>query len=153
MTESEKKDDAIAESKKEVTFEGIVKQELSNARLLVELDTGNKVVVHVAEHMRKNFIRVNPGDRVCVELSPYDLTKGRIVYRERSSSPGDLEVCVESPSQPHSEMSTLPLYFDISEFSDYDIANILAHLSDCYHDLGGDRLLIDSISIVNVEEV
>jgi translation initiation factor IF-1 len=49
----------------------------------VRLDSGEEVMAHVAGRMRKYFIRIVPGDRVKVELSPYDLTKGRIVYRER----------------------------------------------------------------------
>jgi translation initiation factor IF-1 len=49
----------------------------------VELDIGGEVIAHVAGKMRKNFIRIIPGDRVKVEISPYDLTRGRIVYRAR----------------------------------------------------------------------
>jgi translation initiation factor IF-1 len=49
----------------------------------VQLDSGHKVIAHVAGRMRKNFIRIVPGDKVRVELSPYDLTKGRITFRER----------------------------------------------------------------------
>jgi len=49
----------------------------------VTLETGTEVMAHVAGKMRKNFIRIVPGDKVKVELSPYDLTKGRIVFRER----------------------------------------------------------------------
>jgi translation initiation factor IF-1 len=49
----------------------------------VEIEGGHQVMAHVAGRMRKHFIRIVPGDRVRVELSPYDLTKGRIVYRER----------------------------------------------------------------------
>ena len=52
-------------------------------RFRVQLDTGSEVMAHVAGKMRKNFIRIVPGDKVNVELSPYDLTKGRIIYRER----------------------------------------------------------------------
>ena len=70
---------------KEESFEvpGTVTQALANTRFRVELETGNEVLAHVAGKMRKNFIRIVPGDKVRVELSPYDLTKGRIVYRER----------------------------------------------------------------------
>jgi translation initiation factor IF-1 len=49
----------------------------------VQLDNGHEVIAHVAGRMRKNFIRIIPGDRVKVEISPYDLTRGRIVYRGR----------------------------------------------------------------------
>jgi translation initiation factor IF-1 len=72
-------------SKKEEAFEveGTVTQALANTRFRVQLDTGTEVLAHVAGKMRKNFIRIVPGDKVRVELSPYDLTKGRIVFRER----------------------------------------------------------------------
>jgi translation initiation factor IF-1 len=71
--------------KKEDAFEveGTVMQALANTRFRVQLDTGNEVLAHVAGKIRKNFIRIVPGDRVRVELSPYDLTKGRIIYRDR----------------------------------------------------------------------
>jgi translation initiation factor IF-1 len=70
---------------KDESFEvsGTVTQALANTRFKVELDTGGEVMAHVAGRMRKNFIRIVPGDKVRVELSPYDLTKGRIVFRER----------------------------------------------------------------------
>lgn len=63
--------------------EGTVTQALANTRFRVQVDDGPLVLAHVAGKMRKHFIRIVPGDRVKVELSPYDLTKGRIVYRER----------------------------------------------------------------------
>ena len=68
---------------KEEAFEvnGTVVQALANTRFGVELETGSEVLAHVAGKMRKNFIRIVPGDKVRVELSPYDLTKGRIVFR------------------------------------------------------------------------
>ena len=70
---------------KEEAFEvnGTVMQALANTRFRVQLETGAEVMAHVAGRMRKNFIRIVPGDKVRVELSPYDLTKGRIVFRER----------------------------------------------------------------------
>jgi len=72
-------------SKKEEALEvdGTVTQALANTRFRVQLDTGAEVMAHVAGRMRKNFIRIVPGDKVRVELSPYDLSKGRIVFRER----------------------------------------------------------------------
>lgn len=72
-------------SKKEeaLEVEGTVTQALANTRFRVQLDDGPEVMAHVAGRMRKNFIRIVPGDRVKVELSPYDLTKGRIIFRER----------------------------------------------------------------------
>ncbi|GAA4431087.1 MULTISPECIES: translation initiation factor IF-1 [Pirellulaceae] len=72
-------------SKKEeaLEVEGTVTQALANTRFRVQLDVGPTVMAHVAGKMRKHFIRIVPGDRVRVELSPYDMTKGRIVFRER----------------------------------------------------------------------
>lgn len=71
--------------KKEEAFEveGTVTQALANTRFRVQLETGTEVMAHVAGRMRKHFIRIVPGDKVRVELSPYDLSKGRIVFRER----------------------------------------------------------------------
>ena len=54
---------------------------LPNANFKVELENGHQVLAHISGKMRKNFIRILPGDKVLVELSPYDLTRGRIVYR------------------------------------------------------------------------
>jgi translation initiation factor IF-1 len=68
------KDDAI-----EVA--GVVLESLPNAMFRVELDSKHQVLAHVSGKMRKNFIRILTGDRVLVELSPYDLTRGRITYR------------------------------------------------------------------------
>ncbi len=59
-----------------------VKLPLPNASFLVRLDNGHEVIAHVSGKMRMNYIRILPGDRVTVEMSPYDLTKGRIVYRD-----------------------------------------------------------------------
>ena len=63
--------------------EGTVTQALANTPFRVQLENGAEVLAHVAGRMRKHFIRIVPGDKVRVELSPYDLTKGRITYRER----------------------------------------------------------------------
>ena len=68
------KDDAI-----EVA--GVVREALPNAMFRVELDNRHRVLAHVSGKMRKNFIRILTGDRVLIELSPYDLTRGRITYR------------------------------------------------------------------------
>jgi translation initiation factor IF-1 len=75
--EQKQKEEALA-------VEGVVTQALANTRFRVQLDgAGHLVIAHVAGKMRKNFIKIVPGDRVRVELSPYDLTKGRITFRER----------------------------------------------------------------------
>jgi len=68
------KDDAVE-------VEGTVVKALPNAMFRVELDNGHEVLAHISGKMRKNFIRILEGDRVSVELSPYDLSRGRIVYR------------------------------------------------------------------------
>ena len=62
---------------------GEVSEALANTQFRVKLDNGHQVMAHVAGKMRKHFIRIVPGDRVLVEVSPYDFNRGRIVYRER----------------------------------------------------------------------
>jgi translation initiation factor IF-1 len=66
-----------------ISAEGRVKEALPNAMFTVELENGHSVLSHLAGKMRTNYIRVLPGDRVTVELSPYVLTRGRITYRHR----------------------------------------------------------------------
>jgi translation initiation factor IF-1 len=73
----------MAEKETALEVEGVVTQALANTRFRVKLDGDHQIIAHVAGKMRKNFIRIVPGDKVRVELSPYDLTKGRITYRER----------------------------------------------------------------------
>ncbi|MFZ5645218.1 MAG: translation initiation factor IF-1 [Bacillota bacterium] len=64
-----------------IEVEGTVLEPLPNAMFRVELQNGHRVLAHVSGKIRMNFIRILAGDRVMVELSPYDLTRGRIVYR------------------------------------------------------------------------
>jgi translation initiation factor IF-1 len=64
-----------------IEVEGTVVEPLPNAMFRVELENGHRVLAHVSGKMRMNFIRILPGDKVKVELSPYDLTRGRITYR------------------------------------------------------------------------
>ena len=64
-----------------IRMEATVKEALPNTQFRVELPTGNVILAHVSGKMRMNFIKILPGDRVTVEMSPYDLTKGRIVFR------------------------------------------------------------------------
>lgn len=64
-----------------IEVEGKVLEALPNAMFQVELDNGHKVLAHISGKLRMNFIRILPGDRVTLELSPYDLTRGRIVWR------------------------------------------------------------------------
>ncbi len=66
-----------------IAVTGQIVDALPNAMFTVELENGHNVLGHLSGRMRKNFIRVLPGDRVTVELSPYDLTRGRITYRHR----------------------------------------------------------------------
>ncbi len=66
-----------------IAVEGKVVDALPNAMFHVELENGHQVLGHLGGKMRKNYIRVLPGDRVVVELSPYDLTRGRITFRHR----------------------------------------------------------------------
>ncbi len=66
-----------------IEVEGAVLEALPNAMFKVELENGHRVLAHVSGKMRMNFIRILPGDRVKMELSPYDLTRGRITFRVR----------------------------------------------------------------------
>ena len=66
-----------------IELEGVVVEALPNAMFRVELENKHKVLAHISGKMRKFFIRILPGDRVTVELSPYDLTRGRITYRSK----------------------------------------------------------------------
>ena len=66
-----------------ITVEGKVLETLPNAMFRVELPNGHKVLAHVSGKMRMNFIRILPGDSVTLELSPYDLNRGRIIRREK----------------------------------------------------------------------
>jgi len=64
-----------------IEVEAVVAETLPNAMFRAELENGHMVLAHISGKMRKHFIRILPGDRVLVELSPYDLTRGRIIYR------------------------------------------------------------------------
>ncbi|MGE0010066.1 MAG: translation initiation factor IF-1 [Candidatus Babeliales bacterium] len=75
-----KKDDVIR-------VEGVVKETLPNAMFKVEIEGGHTVLGHVSGKMRMHFIRILPGDKVAIELSPYDLTRGRIVLRHKGEVP------------------------------------------------------------------
>ena len=66
-----------------IEVEGTVLESLPNAMFRVELDNGHKVLAHISGKMRMHFIKILPGDKVTVELSPYDLTRGRITYRAK----------------------------------------------------------------------
>ena len=64
-----------------VEMEGTITESLSNSNFRVELDNGHEIIAHISGKMRMNYIKVLPGDRVKIEMSPYDLTKGRICKR------------------------------------------------------------------------
>ena len=66
-----------------IEVEGTILEALPNATFRVELQNGHKILAHVSGKLRMNFIRILPGDRVTVEMSPYDLTKGRITWRAK----------------------------------------------------------------------
>lgn len=66
-----------------IEVEGIVKESLPNTIFIVELENGHQITAHISGKLRMNYIRILPGDKVKVELSPYDLTKGRITWRRK----------------------------------------------------------------------
>jgi len=66
-----------------IEVEGVVKSPLKNAMFKIDLANGHEVLAHISGKMRMNYIKIVPGDRVLVELSPYDLSRGRITYRFR----------------------------------------------------------------------
>jgi translation initiation factor IF-1 len=67
-----------------IEVEGTVVETLPNAMFRVELPNGHRILAHISGKMRMHFIRILPGDKVTIELSPYDLTRGRITYRSKS---------------------------------------------------------------------
>ncbi|MFM7774907.1 MAG: translation initiation factor IF-1 [Candidatus Kapaibacterium sp.] len=64
-----------------IKVDGVIEEVLPNTQFIVKLDNGHKVLAHISGKMRMNFIKILTGDKVTVELSPYDLSKGRITYR------------------------------------------------------------------------
>jgi len=66
-----------------IEVEGTVLEKLPSATFNVELENGHKIVAHLSGKLRMNFIRIIPGDKVLIEMSPYDLTKGRIIWRDK----------------------------------------------------------------------
>ena len=75
------KDGGYMSKEDSIEVDGVVEEALPNAMFVVELTNNHKVLAHISGKMRKFYIRILPGDRVKVELSPYDLTRGRITYR------------------------------------------------------------------------
>jgi translation initiation factor IF-1 len=68
-------------SKDVIEFEGTIVESLPNAMFQVQLENGHEILAHISGKIRKNFIKILPGDKVKVEMTPYDLTRGRITYR------------------------------------------------------------------------
>lgn len=66
-----------------IKLEGVVRESLPNAMFTIELENGHRILGHISGKMRMHYIRILPGDKVMVELSPYDLTRGRIIYRSK----------------------------------------------------------------------
>jgi len=73
----------MTQNKEVIELDGIVTEALPGTQFRVELENGHQIIAHVAGKMRKNYIRLVPGDSVTVELTPYDLSKGRITYRHK----------------------------------------------------------------------
>lgn len=71
----------MARTKEVIELSGVITETLPSAMFRVELENGHTIIAHVAGKMRKHYIRIVPGDSVTVELTPYDLSKGRITYR------------------------------------------------------------------------
>jgi len=71
----------VASKEKPIEVEGVVTESLPNAMFRVKLEQGHQILAHVSGKIRLHFIKILPGDRVLVELSPYDLSRGRITYR------------------------------------------------------------------------
>ena len=74
----------MSDKEEPIEVEGTVVEPLPNAKFRVELENGHKVLAHVSGKMRMNYIKILPGDKVTVELSPYDLDRGRITYRHKT---------------------------------------------------------------------
>ena len=67
-----------------IEIEGVVTDSFPNARFEVKLENGHKILAHISGKLRMNYIRIYPGDKVTIELSPYDLTRGRITWRSKN---------------------------------------------------------------------
>ncbi len=73
----------MANTKEVIEVEGSVLEALPNAHFKVELENGHVILAHISGKMRMHYIKILPGDKVTIEMTPYDLTKGRITYRQR----------------------------------------------------------------------
>lgn len=77
----------MSDTKEVIEVEGTVLETLPNAMFRVELENGHVILAHISGKMRMHYIRILPGDKVTIEMTPYDLTKGRITYRHREGGP------------------------------------------------------------------
>lgn len=92
-----------------IEVEGVVKESVQGAKFVVLLDNGHEVLAHISGKIRKHYIKILPGDRVKVELTPYDLTKGRIIFRvsgRRAAAPTDKDKAKPSNPSPSPSPST-----------------------------------------------
>ena len=78
-----KKGEKISKKEGVIEAEGTIKEALPNAMFRVELDNGHKVLAHISGKMRMHYIKILPGDKVKVEISPYDLSRARIIFRKK----------------------------------------------------------------------
>ena len=78
-----KKESVISKKEETIEIEGTILEALPNAMFKVELENGHKILGHISGKMRMHYIKILPGDKVRVELSPYDLSRGRIIYRKK----------------------------------------------------------------------
>lgn len=83
-----------------IEMEGTVTETLPNTHFRVQLENGHTVIAHISGRMRKNYIRILMGDRVTVQLTPYDLTKGRIIFRNRGDGKDKAEKEKEKTDSP-----------------------------------------------------
>lgn len=83
QTPAQSKGDSSLSKEDVIEVEGVVVEAMPNAMFKVELENGHQLLAHISGKLRMNFIRILPGDKVTVEMSPYDLTKGRITWRTK----------------------------------------------------------------------
>jgi translation initiation factor IF-1 len=82
-----------------IEMEGTVIETLPNTHFRVQLENGHVVIAHISGRMRKNYIRILMGDRVTVQITPYDLTKGRIIFRNRENAPAPAGAAAPTPTE------------------------------------------------------
>lgn len=83
MTHENSEKEKMSDTKEVIEVEGTVLETLPNAMFKVELENGHIILAHISGKMRMHYIKILPGDKVTVEMTPYDLTKGRITYRHK----------------------------------------------------------------------